>query len=120
LVKEDYRRVAERRDVAGRYFHGQALAGSVAEPPHDFLSFLTVLGHIGAITGQRVQDLGWHAPHTFRWRQHDAPDIALSFGDDVDEGLAVEAQRHRPAQVRVIEGCRIRVDDQVAPDIRRV
>src|SRR6266478_4048134 len=57
---------------------------------------------------------------TFRRRQHDAADIALSLGDDVDEGLAVEAQRHGPAQVRVVKGRRIRVDDQVTADIRRV
>ena len=49
----------------------------------------------------------------------DAADIALAFADDVDEGLAVEAQRHRPPHLRVVEGRHVAVDDQVAADIGR-
>ena len=37
--------------------------------------------------------------------------------DDVDEGLAVEAQRHRAPQVRAVERRLFRIEDQVAADI---
>src|SRR6202011_4336407 len=37
---------------------------------------------------------------------------AQSQGDDVDKRLAVKAQRHRPAQLRVVEGGGGRVDEQ--------
>ena len=32
-----------------------------------------------------------------------AAEIALPLGDDVDERLAVEAQRHRPPQIGIVE-----------------
>ena len=43
----------------------------------------------------------------------DAADIALPFVEDVDKGLAVEAQRHRPPQIGVVEGRLVAVDQQV-------
>src|SRR6202022_788162 len=53
----------------------------------------------------------------FRRRQHDPTDITLSFGDDVDEGLAIKAQRHRPSQFGLIKGPCTRVDDHRAVDV---
>jgi choline dehydrogenase-like flavoprotein len=53
-------------------------------------------GAIGIVAGQGVEDFGRHTPYAFRPRLHDAADIALAFGDDVEERLAVKAQRHCP------------------------
>lgn len=50
---------------------------------------------------------------------HDCADVALAGGDDADERLAVEAQRHRPPQVRVVEGRRVAVDDHIAAVVGR-
>ena len=43
-----------------------------------------------------------------------AADGPLALGQDVDEGLAIEAQRHRPAQVEIVERWHGAVDDQIA------
>src|SRR5215813_6619722 len=50
---------------------------------------------------------------------HDAADVALTFADDVDKRLAVETQRYCPPHLRIVEGRRIAVDDQVAADAAR-
>jgi hypothetical protein len=42
---------------------------------------------------------------------HNPADIALAFGQDVDERLAIQAQRHCPPQIRVVEGRLVAVDD---------
>ena len=57
-----------------------------------------------------------HAPEPAGRRLHDAADIALPFGDDVDKGLAVERQRHRPPQIGIVERRLVAVDQQVAVD----
>ena len=49
---------------------------------------------------------------------HDPADIALAFGQYVDKRLAIEAQRHCPPQIGVVEGRLVPVDDQIASDIR--
>ena len=51
---------------------------------------------------------------------HDAADIAFAFGDDVEESLAVQAERHRAPQFGVIERRLVAIDDQVTADIGRV
>jgi hypothetical protein len=40
----------------------------------------------------------------------------LFLGDDVDEHLAVDRERHRPPQIGVVEGRLIAVDEQVPVD----
>jgi hypothetical protein len=57
-----------------------------------------------APTRQRSKDIRRHAPQSCWRRLHDPTDVALSFGQDVDERLAVQAQRHCMPQIGVVEG----------------
>ena len=50
---------------------------AIAERLHDPASFGAVLGYIGIVTRQALQDLWRHAPDAFRWWQHSCADIAL-------------------------------------------
>src|SRR6516164_7281409 len=43
-----------------------------------------------------------------------SPNLAPALGEGVDEGIAVNAQRHRPPQIQVIEWRLVPVDEQVA------
>ena len=74
---------------------------------------------IGTVARQVRQHLRRQAPRPGGRRQHDAADIALSLLHDVDEGLAVEAQCHRPADLRVVEGRDLAVDDQGSVGVER-
>ena len=94
------------------------LVGPVADLFHQTAGFRTVLADIRTIAGQRVQHLRRHAPQPVRRRLHGAADVALAAGDDLDKRLAVEAQRHCPAQIGIVKGWLVAVDDQVAIDVR--
>ena len=48
-----------------------------------------------------------------------AADLALALGQDVDKGLAVERQRHRPPQIGVVERRLVAVDQQVGAAVVR-
>jgi len=50
---------------------------------------------------------------------HDPADVALAVAEDVDKRFAVQAQRHCPSHIRVVERRRIAVDDQVAANPAR-
>jgi hypothetical protein len=65
--------------------------------------FIPVFLHVRIVPGERPQHLLRHPPDAFRQRQHGGADIGLAFADDVDEGLAVESQSHRLADVRIVE-----------------
>jgi hypothetical protein len=70
-----------------------------------------------SVAGQGAQYLWGEAPDARRRRQHRAADIAPALVEDIDERLAVEAQRHRPAQFRVVEGRHRRVDVEIAAGV---
>ena len=87
---------------------------------HDLTRLLAVLRNVGLVAGQGAQHIRWHAPNAFRRRLHDAADAALALGEDIEKGLAVEAEGHRPPQLGFVERCDVAVDHQVAADIRRI
>ena len=82
----------------------EPLVRTVAELLHDLAGFGAVLRDIGIVAGQGRQHLRRHPPQPFGRRQHRRADVALALLHDVDKGLAVEGQRHRPAQIGVVEG----------------
>ena len=109
--------IAPARDVAGREFRLQPLIGSVAELFHNLTRLCAVLRNIGIVAGQCLEHVLRHSPDTFRRRQHDPTNVALAVGNDVDEGLAVEAQCHCPPQIGVVERRLGRVDDHRPVDV---
>ena len=62
--------------------------------------FGAILLHVGPVARHGREHLRRHAPDALGRRQHRAADIALPLGENVDEGLAVERERHGPPQVR--------------------
>ena len=100
----------------------EAVQGRLLEAEPDVGVELARLGDV-AVARQRFQHLRRHAPHAIRSRQHGAARFGLAFAQDVDEGLAVEGQRRRAADLGIVEGWRLGVDDQVEEysfDLRRV
>ena len=95
------------------------LVRPVAGFRHQRLGRGAARGHIGAIAGQGGQHILRHAPDALRLRQQRAAHIGFTFKQNVDERLAVDGQRHRPAQIRVIKRRLVAVHDQVQPDIGR-
>src|SRR6266446_4569690 len=119
LVDHDHRRIPEERQVAHRQLHLEASIGPVAEVLHDPAGFCAVFRDIRIIARQGFQDLRRQAPKPFRWRLHDAADVALPLGDDVDKRRAVEAQPHCTPQIGVVEGRLVPVGDQATIDADR-
>ena len=109
--------IAVDGDVARRDLHLERLGLAVAEPLHDLARLGPALLDVGGIAGQRLQHLRRHAPLALGRRQHDAADVVLAVAQDVDEGLAVEGQRHRLADLGIVEGRGLRIDDQVGGDV---
>ena len=70
--------------------------------------------HIGAIAGHVCSISGGMPQTPSGGGSIVAADVALALGDDVDEGLAVEAQRHRPPQLGIVEGRLVAVDEHRA------
>src|SRR5713101_2655082 len=97
----------------------EPVSGPVTELAHELAGFRAVILDIGVIAGQRLQHLRRHTPQAF-WRGlHGPADVALPFGDDVDERRTVQTERHRLPQIRFVEGRHIPVDDQAAADAER-
>src|SRR5439155_27283973 len=84
---QDRRRIAVGRDVARRDGDGEALAGSIAGLFHDRAGRRAIFRDIGVVAREAAQLLRRHAPYALWRRQHGRADIALTLGDDVDEGL---------------------------------
>jgi len=82
----------------------------IAELFHALTRFGAVLFDIGAVARQRLQYLPRHAPRAVRRRHHVAADCPFPFVQDIEEGLAIECQTHRPAQLRIVEGRSGRID----------
>ena len=76
------------------------LSGAVAQPLHDLARLGAALLDVGAVAGQRRQHLLGHAPDAVRRRQHDGAVEIVALAQDVGEGLAVERQHHRLADLR--------------------
>jgi hypothetical protein len=74
---------------------------------------------IRPVARHRRQHVLRHAPHALRPRQHGAADIRLALGEDVDERLAVDRQRHGAAHIGIVERRLVAVDDQVGRDVQR-
>ena len=55
---------------------------------------------------QGLQYLERHAPDPLWRRLQDGTDIVVAFAQDINKGLAVQTQLHRPAQYRIVKGRR--------------
>src|SRR5215469_9814129 len=119
LVNQDHRRIAVARDVACRHRDREPFVRAVAKLLQDLTGLGAVLGDIGIITWQCLEQLWRHAPDPFGTRQHGAADVPLALGNDVDKGFAIQNERHRASQVGIIEWRLIAVDDQGAVDVCR-
>src|SRR5437899_5577432 len=119
LVEQDYRRIPQERQVAHRDLYLEPVSGPVTELAHELAGFRAVFLNIGVIAGQRLQHLRRHTPQSFGRGLHGPADVALPFGDDVDERRTVQTERHRLSQIRVVEGRHVPVDDQAAADAER-
>ena len=111
LRDRDHRSVAIPLDIARRKLEGQALIGAVTELLHDVVRLGSVLRHIEAVTGEALQRVGRHAPDAVGGRQDGTADRALSFGQDLDKGGAIEAQRDGAPELDVVEGRHRSVDE---------
>ena len=80
---------------------------------------VAVLFDIGIVPDHGFENIRWHSPDPGWRRQHGAADLALPFEQDVDKALAVEGERQRPANIRVVKGRLVAIDDQVGADIGR-
>src|SRR6516225_6012088 len=111
LVDQDHRWITVDWDIAGGDLHLQPLVRGIPKLLHDRAGLLAILIHVQIVTRERLQDLWRHSPNTFRSRQHGATDCGLTFGEDVDEGLAVEREGHGLAYLRIVERWRLPVYD---------
>src|SRR5262245_59725649 len=97
LIDQDDRGIAIDVNVSRRDLYGKPFVRTVAELLHQLARLRTVRLDVRAVTPNRLEHLRWHPPHA-RWRwQHGAPDVVFAFGQDVDECLAVERERHGAA-----------------------
>src|ERR1700738_5273362 len=119
LVGQDDRGIAGNRDVADRQLDPEPVVRPIARAFHDPARRRPALLDIGVVARQSLQHLQRQAPYSGGRGQHGAADITLSFVEDVDERLAVEAQRHGPPDLRVVEGRDLAVDDQVSAGVER-
>ena len=82
-----------------------------------FLHQLARLGavgrDIGAIARQGHENFGRQPPQAGGRRLHRPVYVALALGNDVEKALAVDRQLHRPADVRIVEGRSVAVDQQI-------
>jgi hypothetical protein len=78
-----------------------------------------VPGHVGAVAGQGPEHLRRHPPDAFRGRLHRTADVALPQGEDVDKGLVIDTERHRPPQLGAVERGLRAVDEQSARQVGR-
>jgi hypothetical protein len=78
-----------------------------------------VLGDVGAVAGNGCQNLGRHAPDSGGRRQHRSTDVALPLSQDGDKAVAVERQGQRTAQIGIVKGRRLAVDQQIGAGIAR-
>src|SRR5205823_14996396 len=78
-----------------------------------------VLGDVGIVARQLVQHLGRHAPDALRRSEQRSTYGTLALRERVEEGLAIERQRHRPPQLGTVEGRDLAIDDYIALDVRR-
>ena len=66
-----------------------------------------------------MQHLRRHAPRARRRRHHRPADRTIAVADNVDKSLAVERQRHRAAQVRVVERRLVAIDEHLPRNVPR-
>jgi hypothetical protein len=89
--------------VAGGDFDREPVVAAVAKLLHDAARLRAVFRHVGIVARQGSEHLPRHPPDAFGRRLHRTANIALSRGDDVDKGLMIQAERHRPPQLGVVE-----------------
>jgi hypothetical protein len=104
LIDQDDRPCRVWGNIAGRDLDREPLVRAVVEFLHDSASLCAVFLHVRTIAGQCLDQFRGHAPPAFGRRQHRRADVAMTFGQYVDDSLAVQAQRHRPANIAVVKG----------------
>src|SRR5215472_16024631 len=119
LVDQDYCRIPVRLYITRRYLDCEPLAQPIAVLLHEPAGSRTVLQHIWIVAGQCLQQFRRHPPYAFGWRLHNPAKVALVQGEGVDKGFAIQAERYRPSQIRVVERRHLAVHHYVAIDIYR-
>ena len=75
--------------------------------------------HVRAVAWQLVEHFARHAPLAAGRRLHRRGPETLALGQDIDEGLAVEREAHRPPQLGIVERRLVAIDDQIGADAAR-
>src|SRR3984893_13768475 len=115
LVDQKHRRVAIELDIAGGHLDVDVLSGAVAELLHNPAPLGAVRFDVGTVTRQFLDFIWQQAPQSSGRRLKEA-DMTLALGDVVDKGLAVDAERHRAPELRIVERWLVVVDEQVPID----
>src|SRR5262249_41034737 len=118
LVNQHDRRIAIGGEIAGGYSDLKWVVWPIAELRHDHSCLLTVFVDV-AVARNRREQVGRHAPHSLRRRQHRAAGITLPLENDIDHRLAVDRQSHRFAQLDVAERRVFAVNDEIDADVDR-
>ena len=117
LIDQDNRGIAIDRDVSRRDLEREPFVGAVAELLHELAGLRAVRLEVWPVTRDGLEHVRRHPPHSLGRRQHGGADIVLAFGENVDEGLAVERKRHGLAQIGVVERRLVAVDDEIRAHI---
>ena len=119
LIGQDHSGIAIGRQIPGLDLDLQRLCVAVAELLHDGLRLGDVLFGVGTIAGQRRHHFRRHAPLALGLGQHRPAHPRQALHQDGIEGLAVQRQRHRLSNVRVVERRVDAVDHQIDLRSRR-
>ena len=119
LIDQDNRGITIDRDVSRRDLEREPFVGPVAELLHELAGLRAVRLDVWPVTRDGLEHVGRHPPHPLGRRQQGGADIVLAFGENVDEGLAVERKRHGLAQIGVVERRLVAIDDEIRAHIDR-
>src|SRR5207248_4014649 len=113
LVDQHGGRILVEPDIGCRHLDVEAVVGSVAELLHDLPGLRAIVRDIGIVAGQLPQLVRRQPPQAAGRRLQYAADLALPLCNDINKRLAVDAERHRAPEFRVVEWRLLAIDDQV-------
>src|SRR5262249_6292379 len=118
VIHKQHCRVFESLKIARRYLHLETLVWTIAQALHNLARLSAPLCQIAVVTRQPHQYVLRHAPRVFGKRHHRSRDAGFTGTHDVDDALSIDRQRHRPAQLLVVERRFTAVHDQISADAR--
>ena len=84
---------------------------AVAELLHYLAGLCPALGHVWVIAREFCHLIRRHTPQAGRWRLQDPADLPLSLAEGIYNSLTIDAQCHRPPQIRIAEWRFVAVDE---------